>query len=344
MLDVLWLMLVAARAACRGRNDLVLENLLLRHQLAVLTRPTRQWPRVRLRRRDKLLWVLVRRLRQDWRHLVVVTPDTVIRWHRAGWRLYWRWRSRATGGRPRLSLEVQQLIARISRENPRWGSERIRGESLRLGIIVSNRTVWRYRWRAPEQPPSQTWRSFLRNHAQSIWAADLFTVQTLTFKARYVLVYIAHGRRELVHLAVTAHPTAAWIWRQLVEATPWGRRPKHLIRDRGAVYGGDFRERAETLGIDTVLTPVRAPRANAIAERVIGSLRRECLDHVIPLGERHLRALLAEYVEYYYQDRPHRTLQIQTPQPRAHSRAGPPRAVRSRPVLGGLHHVYECAA
>jgi transposase InsO family protein len=347
MLELFVLLLAALRAACRQRGDLIAENLLLRHQLAVLTRPTRR-RRARIRRPDKLLWVLVHRLRRDWRrHLVVVTPDTVVRWHRAGWRLFWRWRSRAPIGRPRLSLEVRELIARISRDNPLWGAERVRGELRQLGIAVSNRSIRRYRGCGPARPPrqpGQTWRTFLRNHAPAIWAADLFTVQTLTFKTLYVLLFITHGRRELVRLAVTAHPTAAWVWRQLVEATPWGRRPKHLIRDRDSVYGGDFRARAKSLGIETILTPARAPRANAIAERVIGTLRRECLDHVIPLDERHLHSILAEYVDYYNQDRPHRTLQMQTPQPQAHSRAGPPRAVRSRPVPGGLHHVYECAA
>src|SRR5215207_5330942 len=182
---MLLLVLTAPRAACR-QGDLVLEMRLLRHQLAVLPRPTRPRRRVRFRRLDKLLWVLVRRLRRDWRrHLVVVTPDTVVRWHRAGWRRYWRWRSRSPGGRPRLSPEVRDLIARISRENPLWGSERIRGELLKLRITVSNRSIRRYRWRGPGRPPSQTWRAFLRNHAQAIWAADLFTVQTLTFRTLY---------------------------------------------------------------------------------------------------------------------------------------------------------------
>ena len=348
MLDLLLLVFAALRTACRRRGDLVLENLLLRHQLAVLARPTRQRRHVRFRRGDKLFWVLVRRLRRDWRrHLVVVTPDTVVRWHRAGWRLYWRWRSRSPGGRPRLSPEVQELIARMSRENPLWGSERIRGELLKLGIAVSNRSIRRYRWRTPPRAPSQTWRTFLANHAHAIWAADLLVVQTLTFKTLYVLLFIAHGRRELVHLAVTAHPTAAWVWRQVVEATPWGRRPKYLIRDRDRVYGCDFRERAKARGIQTVRTPVRAPRANAVAERVIGTLRRECLDHVIPLDDRHLRRILAEYADYYNRDRPHRTLRLQTPRPQERPRAGPAPAfqsIRARPVLGGLHHVYEAAA
>jgi transposase InsO family protein len=232
----------------------------------------------------------------------------------------------------------------MSQENPIWGAERIRGELLKLGIVVSNRSVRRYRQPGPTRPPSQTWRTFLDNHAHAIWAADLCVVHTLTFKTLYVLLFIAHGRRELVHLAVTAHPTAAWVWRQLVEATPWGRRPKHLIRDRDAVYGQDFRERAKALGIATVLTPVRAPRANAVAERVIGSLRRECLDHVIPVDERHLHTILAEYSDYYNRDRPHRALHLETPRPQLRPRAGPSQSVQARPVLNGLHHVYERAA
>ncbi|MGI8423950.1 MAG: hypothetical protein ACR2NO_07550 [Chloroflexota bacterium] len=187
-----------------------------------------------------------------------MTPDTVIRWHRAGWRLFWRWKSRGRVGRPRLSAELRDLIARISRENSLWGSERIRA-------AVSNRSIRRYRWCDEGRRPGKTWRTFLANHAHTIWAADLCVVQTLTFKTLYVPLFIAHGRRELVHLAVTSHPTAAWVWRQLVEATPWARRPTHLIRDRDTVYGGYFRKRAEALGIETVLTPVRAPRAKAYA-------------------------------------------------------------------------------
>ena len=344
MLEWIVLLLAACRAAGRRRGDLITENLLLRHQLAVLSRPTRR-RRVHFRRRDKLFWVLVSRVRRDWRrHLMMVTPDTVVRWHRAGWRRYWRWKSRASVGRPRLSPEVPALIARMSQENPLWGTERIRGELLKLAIAVSNRSIRRYCWRAPARPPSQTWRTFLRNHAQAIWAADLMVVQTLTFKTLYVLLFITHSRRELVHLAVTVHPTAAWVWRQLIEATPWGRRPKHLLRDRDRVYGGDFGNRAAAVGIETVLTPVGAPRANAVAERVIGTLRRECLDHMIPLTEGHLCAILAGYVAYYNRDRPHRTLHLEAPQPQGRPRAAPIHLVRARPVLNGLHHVYEAAA
>jgi putative transposase len=229
----------------------------------------------------------------------------------------------------------------MSRENRLWGSERIRGELLKLGILVRNRSVRRYRWRGPRRPSSQTWRTSLRNRAHHLWAADLLAVPTLTFKTLYVLVFIAHGRREVVHVKVTANPTAAWVWRQLIEATPWGHKPRHLLRDRDAVYGRDFRARAERVGIDAIATPVRSPRANAIVERVIGTGRRACPDHIIVLDEHHLRSVLAEGVRYYNRDRPHRTLGLQTPEPMARLATGP---IRSRPVLNGLHHVYERVA
>jgi len=340
--ELVWLLFATVPAWVRPRQDLVLENLLLRHQLAVLTRPTRTRPRARLRTWDKLLWVLARRFCAGWReHLTLVAPDTVVRWHRQGWRLLWRWKSRSRGGRPHLSLEVQELIATISRENKLWGTERIRGELLKLGIIVSNRSIRRYRWHGPARSPSQTWRTFLRNHAHHLWAADLFTVPTLTFKTLYVLVVIAHGRRELVHFNVTANPTAAWVWRQVIEATPWGHKPRHLLRDRDAIYGRDFRQRARRIGIDAISTPIHAPKANAVAERVIGTLRRECLDHVIVLDEHHLLSVLGEFVAYYNEDRPHRTLGLQTPKLKPRPTTGP---IRSRSVLHGLHHVYDRTA
>jgi transposase InsO family protein len=215
---------------------------------------------------------------------------------------------------------------------------------LKLGILVSAGSIRRYRWRGPARPPSQTWRTFLANHAAQIWAADLFTVPTLRFRTLFVCFFITHERRQLVHVRVTANPTAAWVWRQLIEATPWRRQPKYLVRDRDAVYGRDFVRRAQALGIHTLLTPFRAPRANAIAERVIRTLRQECLDHVVVLNERHLERVLSEFVQYYNTDRPHRSLRLTPPLPAARDPCAPSGRVVARPVLGGLHHVYVRAA
>jgi putative transposase len=331
-------------APLKGRRALVAENLLLRQQLSVAVRAR---PPPRIRRRDRLFWVVARRRCTDWRqHLVVVRPETVLRWHRQGWHCFWWWRSRRPTGRPRLPPDVRDLIRRRSVENRLWGTERIRGEVLKLGIAVGNGSIRRYRWRPAPRPPSQTWGTFLRSHAHAIWAADLFTVQTPTFRTLYVLVFITHDRRELVHCRVTAHPTAAWVWRQLVEATAWGRRPQHLVRDRDAVYGRDFPRRAQALGIRTLLTPFHSPRANAIAERVIRTVRQECLDHVLVVNERHLEVVLQEYVNYYNRARPHRSLRLVPPVPGAcalHLLETAPGRIIARPVLGGLHHVYERA-
>ncbi len=332
---VLWL-------ASRSRHDLVLENLVLRHQIAVLERTAR---RPALRTHDRRFWSLIAGEWRDWRtHMHIVQPATVVRWHRTAWRHYWRWRSRGgQPGRPRIDAETQALIARISTENPRWGHQRIVGELRALGIAVSLSTVRRYR-RTRGHPPSPTWRTFLRLHAPEIWAADFFTVQTLTFKTVYVFFLISHDRRRIVHWNVTAHPTAPWVWRQIIAATPWNRHPRFLIRDRDRSYGGDFIGKAAGLGIQTVLTPIHAPKANAIAERVVRTFRQECLDHVIVLNDRHLRRLLREFVPYYNAARPHRSLNLTPPAgSRRQMRSGRDH-LRSRPVLGGLHHVYAWAA
>ena len=236
---------------------------------------------------------------------------------------------------------MRALIATMSRDNPRWGAERIWGELLELGIAVGKRSIRRYRWRRGPRPPSQTWRTFLANHRPDIRAADLFTVQTLTFRTLHVLLVVAHGRRQLIHANVTASPTAAWVWRQVVQAPPWGRLPRFLIRDRDRVDGPAFPARAAGLGIRTILAPVRAPRANAVAERLVGTPRRACFDHPIVLDERHRRAVLGEFVAFDNAARPHRTLALDTPQPTKRVREGP---LRASPVLGGLHHAYQRAA
>ena len=340
MLVVLLLIVRSLLAGLGSRRELMLENLALRHQLQVALRTN---PHPRLRPRDRALWVWLQGVWPDgWRqHLRVVRPATVIRWHRKGWRLYWTWRSRTKLGRPHLSPEVRALIARISKENPLWGSERIRGELLKLGIVVSNRSIRRHRWHRVGPSDHQRWRTFITNQLRGIWAADLFVVQTVSYRVLYVFFLLRHDRREWMHFNVTASPTAAWIWRQVVEATPLGRQPTFLIHDRDADYGADFDERLAELGITGVRTAPRAPKMNAIGERVVRTIRTECLDHLIVVNERHLHAVLAEFADYYNRERPHRSLGLRSPIVRPSQTAG---HVVSRSVLGGLHHVYGRAA
>jgi hypothetical protein len=343
MLDYLRLLLDLILATARTRRALVAENVLLRQQLMVLTRPSRR--RFRLRRYDRLFWVLAHRLVDGWRrHLVLVRPETVVAWHRRGWRLLWWWRSRCPLGRPRLSAEVRELIATMARENPAWGAERIRGELLKLGIAVSRRSVQRYRRSGPARPPRQSWRTFLANHRPRLWAADLLTVQTLAFRTLYVLFFVAHDRRELVHLNVTAHPTAAWVWRQLIEATPCGA----VTALPGAGPGRQLRARLRRASAGAGHRDGAHPhpgaareRGRRTARRDVGTLCREWLDHLIIVNEAHLRAVLTEFAGYYNRERPHRALDLQTPEPSDRPRAGP---IHAKPVLGGLRHTYERAA
>jgi putative transposase len=230
----------------------------------------------------------------------------------------------------------------MARENPLWGAQRIRVELLRFGYELGRETVRRYMHQARRRPLSQTWRTFLRNHAPDIWACDFFTVPTLSFRTLYVFFFIEHGRCKLVHVNVTAHPTADWVWRQLIQATPWGEQPRFLLRDRDASFGKGFVARVRAIGIESVLSPFRCPQANGIAERMVGMFRRECLDHVMVLNERHLQRLLTGYVEHYNSWRPHRALELRAPESRPWM-LRPPAGGRvvTRPVLGGLHHEYS---
>jgi transposase InsO family protein len=325
----------------RSRRDLILENLVLRQQLAVYERVPRRAP---LRPADRRFWSTVARGWVGWRrHVHLVEPATVVRWHHTAWRRYWHWKSRdPRRGRPRIDAETRALIDRLATDNPRWGAQRIVYELRTLGIDVSRATVNRYR---PSPTPSPSWRTFLRLQAPHIWAADFFTVQTLTFRTLYVFFVISHDRRQIVHWNVTAHPTAPWVWQQIIQATPWNTHHHFLIRDRDTSYGGNFIPKAAGLGIRTILTPVHAPKANAIAERVIGTLRRECLDHVVIFGERHLRGLLREYVPHYNGTRPHRALDGETPDgPRTMPIPIGHRQLVAHPILGGLDHAYHWGA
>jgi transposase InsO family protein len=320
----------------RRRAVLELENLALRHQLHVLRR---QRPgRPRLFTIDRLLWVLLYRL---WPRcleaMVLVKPATVIRWHRQGFRLFWRWRSRS--GRPLVHREVRKLIRQMSIANPLWGAPRIHGELLKLGIDISQATVAKYMVRR-RGAPSPTWRTFLRNHAAGIAAIDMFVVASASFRLLYVTVILAHERRRIIHTAVTQHPTAAWLSRQVTEAFPWDTAPRYLLRDRDGSYGAYFCNRVEAMGITEVITAPRSPWQNAYTERVIGSIRRECLDHIVIFNERHLRRVLSSYVDYYQSTRTHLALDKDCPDSRPVMPPGIGQVV-AIPQVGGLHHRYE---
>ena len=335
---VRWLAILVwtLRSTIRTQRELALENLALRQQVAVWK--VRQ-PRPQLTATDRLFWVVLSRLWKNWRSsLQVVRPETVVPCHRQGFRRYWAWKSRHGRGRPAIGTEVRDLIRRMSRANPLWGAPRIHGELLKLGLTVSQATVSKYMPRQ-RRPPSQVWRTFLKNHAQDLIALDFFTVPTATFRVLFVLVVLSHGRRRLRHFNITEHPTAEWTARQLIEACGPEDSPRYLIRDRDQVYGERFSRQAKMLDIrQTVIAP-RSPWQNAYAERVIGSIRRECLDHIVVIGERHLRGILSSYVDYYNETRTHLALAKDAPEPR--SAQGPSQGgVVEVPRVGGLHHEY----
>jgi transposase InsO family protein len=302
-------------SALRSHRALALENMALRHQLDVLKRNAK---RPRLKNRDRLLWVMISRIWDDRRKpLILFKPDTVIRRHRKGFRLYWRWKSRGKRpGRKLVPKDVRDLIRTMSRDNHFWGAPRIHGELLKLGIRISQGTVSKYMIRRLK-PPSRSWRTFLNNHAADIVSVDFFTVPTATFRVLYVFIVLSNVRRRIVHFNVTDSPTPFWIGQQIVEEFPWDTAPKYLLRDRDGKYGGDFIRRVESMDIEQLLTSARSPWQNPYVERVIGSIRRECLDHVIIFNERHLRRVLQEYFDYYHCSRTHLGLAKDSPEPRS---------------------------
>src|SRR4249920_3526025 len=291
---LLWSLLIGF---FRSRASLEAEILILRQQIIVLRRTAPK--RLRFNGLDRSIFVGLYQLFPDLRDaLAVVRPETVIRWHRAGFRAYWRWRSRPRGGRPKTPLEIRQLIREMSLANPLWGAPRIHGELLKLGIDVGQTTVAKYMARG-RRPPSQGWKTFLHNHADGIASMDLFVVPTISFRLLYGLLILHHDRRQILWLGVTAHPTAEWISHQLTEAYGWKVAPRYIIRDRDAVYGDVFIRRLRAMSIRDRPTTPRSPWQNGYCERAIGSIRRECLDHVVVFGEQHLRHLLRSYATYY---------------------------------------------
>jgi putative transposase len=327
----------------RSRRDLILENLSLRQQLAVLKR---RHPRPKLALVDKLFWVAASRFWARWKQaLIVVTPETVVRWHRVGFRLYWRLISRVGKqvGRKRVSKEVRRLIFKMVAENSTWGAPRIHGELLMLGFDVSERTISRWMKRVPRDPePAKRWLAFLRNHREAIAAMDFFTVPTITFGVLYCFFIISHDRRRILHFNVAMHPTSRWVVQQLREAFPFGSAPSFLIFDRDGKYGLEVPAAVHALKISPVRTSFESPWQNGIAERWVESCRRDLLDHVIPMNESHMKRLLSEYVRYYHEDRTHLGLGRGTPNYRTGSKASG--RVLAFPRLGGLHHRYDRAA
>jgi putative transposase len=273
---------------------------------------------------------------------MIVKPETVIKWHRQGFKLYWRWKSKAPLGRPKIDKEIRELIKRMSLENPLWGTPRIQSELRLLGFDLAESTVAKYRVRGGASP-SQTWKTFLANHATQIAAIDFFTVPTLTFRNLYCFIILLHDRRKIIHFNVTAHPTAEWTARRLIEAFPEDSAPRYLLSDRDQIYGEEFRLRVKGMQIEEVITAPRSPFQNPYAERVIGSIRRECLDNLIIIGEDHLRRTLRDYLNYYHNSRPHEALERNSPIPRE-IEAPVKGKVIAIPQVGGLHHRYRRAA
>jgi transposase InsO family protein len=322
----------------KSKMRLEAENAVLRHQLIVLRR--RQRGRVRLTNNDRWFFIqLYRWFPSILQVLTIIRPETLVRWHRAGFRRYWQWKSRRLGGRPQIETELRVLIRRMSVENPLWGAPRIHGELLKLGFEVAQSSVAKYMVKQ-QGPPSQGWRTFLHNHAPDIAAMDLFVVPTIGFKLLYALVIVRLGRRDLVWINVTAHPTAEWVARQITEAFPWNEAPRYMIRDRDSIYGAVITRRLRAMGIRDKPTAPASPWQNGVVERLIGSIRRECVDHVIVLGEVHLRRTLKSYARYYNETRTHLALGKDGPVSRPVQRTG---VVRSLAILGGLHHHYARA-
>ena len=335
MIGLFCFVLAVLASPFKSKLRLEAENAVLRHQLIILRR--RLHGRVRLTNHDRWFFIqLYRWFPAILRVLTIMRPETLVRWHRAGFRRYWRWKSRRRGGRPPVETELRALIRRMSIENPLWGAPRIHGELLKLGFEVAQSSVAKYIVKR-RVPPRQGWRTFLRSHAPDIAAMDLFVVPTIGFDLLYALVIVRLDRRDLVWINVTTNPTAEWVARQITEAFPWDIAPGYMIRDRDRVYGTVVTRRLRAMGIrDKPIAPA-SPWQNGFAERLIGSIRRECVDHIIVLGQAHLRHILKSYARYYNETRTHLALDKDAPLSRTVKRAG---RILCRPILGGLHHEY----
>jgi transposase InsO family protein len=335
MIALAYFVLAVLASQFKSKSRLEAENAALRHQLIVLRRKVRG--RAQLKNGDRWFFIqLYRWFPSILGALTIIRPETLVRWHRVGFRFYWCWKSRTRGGRPQIEIDLRGLIRRMSIENPLWGAPRIHGELLKLGFEVAQSNVAKYMVKR-RGPPSQGWRTFLRNHAPDVAAMDLFVVPTIGFDLLYAFIIVRLDRRDLVWINVTTNPTAEWVARQITEAFPWDGAPGYMIRDRDRIYGTVVTRRLSAMGIRDKPTAPASPWQNGFAERLIGSIRRECLDHLIVLGEAHLRRVLKSYARYYSGVRTHRSLNKDAPVSRPVQRSG---VISSHALLGGLHHRY----
>ena len=335
------------RAFVRSRSSLALENAALRPQLSVFKQ---QRPRPPVRGADRAFRVLLRRLWSGWSNaLIIVKTETVVSWHRAGFRRYWRWKSRSVG-RPRVGADIATLVRRMATEND-WGAPRIHAELLKLGHDVSERTVSRHMPRKPASPDAiERWKAFLRNHRDAIGGVDFLTVPTVTFGVLYVFFVIDHARRKIRRVNVTAHPSADWVIQQLREAFPFDETLRYLVLDRDAIFKGRVTAACRNTGMVAIkdmemkpkLISYRSPWQNGAAERRVKTLRREVLDHVVVFNEKHLRRLVFDYVAYCNDDRCHLSVEKDAPMPRpVMARPSANATVVALPRVGGIHHRYE---
>lgn len=336
MADLVKLLWAFTKDCFRLHEQLKTENAVLRHQLNILRRRAPQRPKFSGSDRALFVW-LYRYCPRIADAVAIVRPETIVAWHRAGFRAWWRWKSRNPGGRPKVDSELRDLIRRKCEENRLWGAPRIHGELLKLGFAIAQSTVSKYMLQQ-RRPPSQGWKTFLRNHADGIAAVDFLVVPTLTFDRLFAFVVLGLGRRNIIWIAVTANPTAHWLALQITEAFPWDTAPAYLIRDNDGAYGEVFMRRVRSMGIRDRPTAPRSPWQNGYVERVIGSIRRECLDHVIVRNETHLQRVLKNYASYYNTTRTHLSLRKDSPHARLIERRG---RIVAHDVLGGLHHQYS---
>ncbi len=328
------------RLIFRSKQGIVLENLALRQQLAVQQRSIK---RPKIKNTDRIFWVWLSRIWNDWRSsLIIVKPPTVIGWHKKGFKLYWKRKSRRVG-RPNIDWELIKLIRRMQKENPTWTAQRIQGELVKLGLDVSDNTVAKYmRKSKSDDSKRQRWLTFLRSHAKHIVGIDFLVARTIFFKSIHVFVAISHDRRKILHFAVTANPHSQWAIQQLRETFAFDETTKYVIRDNDKIFSEDFKLHIRNFGLEDTPTAPRSPWQNPICERVIGTLRRECLDHMIILNEKHLHSVLDEYInDYYNLSRTHMSLEKDSPVHRPIQTNG---KIVSKPILGGLHHVYSRVA